>query len=159
MNTDGDGWASPNSNPKTIMCRGVRGAITVEDNTREAILEGTRELLSALITLNGIHEADLASAIFTTTQDLNAEYPAVAARQLGWHGAALMCAHEMNVPDGLPKCIRILLMWNTTRRPSEIRHVYLRDAQSLRPDRKTEMAELTNQIANELLQEDRVTEI
>ena len=157
MNMDGDGWA--NQNQKAVMCRGVRGAITVEANTREAILEGTRELLRTLVTLNGIHESDLASAIFTTTPDLNAEYPAVAARQIGWHEAALMCAHEMSVPHGLPKCIRILLMWNTTRQPNEIRHAYLKGAQNLRPDRTIEIAELTNQIAEELLPDDRVTQV
>lgn len=157
MNTDGDGWTSQNL--KSVMCRGVRGAITVEANTRDAILDGTRELLQTLVTLNGIHESDLASAIFTTTPDLNAEYPAVAARQLGWHEAALMCAHEMSVPHGLPRCIRILLMWNTTRNPNEICHAYLNDAQNLRPDRNIEIEELTNKIAEELLPKDRVTQV
>lgn len=156
MSKDGDGWAGGTSNP--VMCRGVRGAITVEENTREAILEGTRELLMALIKLNGIHAHDLASAIFTTTPDLNAEYPAVAARQLGWHDAALLCAHEMNVPHGLEKCIRILLHWNTSRRPDEIKHAYLKGAANLRPDRSIEITDLTAVLADELNQEDKITQ-
>ena len=155
MSTDGDGWAR--DIPQPVMCRGVRGAITVEENTSEAILAGTRKLLAALIKLNGIHEVDVASAIFTTTTDLNAEYPAVAARQLGWHDAALLCAHEMDVPHGLERCIRILLMWNTTRTPGEIRHAYLGDAADLRPDRSIEMTDLTALLAEELNEEDRVT--
>lgn len=155
MTNDGDGWASVAKRP--VMCRGVRGAITVEDNTREAILAGTRELLVTLINLNGIHQEDLASAIFTTTPDLNAEYPAVAARQLGWHDAALLCAHEMDVPHGLEKCIRILLMWNTTRHPDEIRHAYLKGAANLRPDRSIEMTDLTARLAEDLNEGDRLT--
>jgi chorismate mutase len=155
MNTDGDGWASGTQN--LVMCRGVRGAITVEENSREAILEGTRELLMVLIKLNGIHADDVASAIFTTTPDLNAEYPAVAARQLGWHDVALLCAHEMNVPHGLTQCIRILLHWNTTRRPDEIQHAYLKGANHLRPDRSIEMTDLTSILAENLDLEDRVT--
>ena len=118
----------------SVMCRGVRGATTVSENTREAILAATRELLQRMIDANGIHPDDVASAIFTTTPDLNAEFPALVARQLGWHDVALLCGHEMNVPDALPRCIRILIHWNTTKTPQEIRHVYLNDAQGLRPD-------------------------
>jgi chorismate mutase len=117
-----------------IWCRGIRGATTVSHNTREAILEATRELLVQLIEANGIDAADVASAIFTTTPDLNAEFPALAARELGWHDTALLCGHEMHVPDSLPRCIRILIHWNTSRRANEIVHIYLRDAQSLRPE-------------------------
>jgi chorismate mutase len=115
-------------------CRGIRGAITVADNTREAILEATHELLVRLIEANGIVADDVASAIFTTTPDLDAEFPALAARELGWRDTALLCGHEMNVPGSLPRCIRILIHWNTSRSASEVVHVYLRDAQSLRPD-------------------------
>jgi len=117
------------------LCRGVRGATTVEENTSEAILRETRKLLALMIRLNGIQPEDVASAIFTTTSDLNAEYPALAARQLGWTDTALLCGHEMNVPHGLPMCIRILVHWNTDKPAGDIRHVYLKQARSLRPDR------------------------
>ena len=119
------------------MCRGIRGATTVADNTKEAILEATREMLYIIIRVNGIRPADIASAYFTTTVDLNATYPALAARQLGWYDVALLCGHEMQVPDGLERCIRVLIHWNTTRTAEEIVHVYLRDAKNLRPDRTT----------------------
>jgi chorismate mutase len=115
-------------------CRGVRGATTATDNTREAILEATRDLLLQMISLNGIEAADVASAIFTTTPDLNAEFPALAARELGWHDTALLCGHEMSVPGSLQRCVRILVHWNTTRSAAEIVHVYLREARSLRPE-------------------------
>ncbi len=119
----------------TIACRGVRGATTVEENSREAIIAGTRELLVALIEANAIRSTDVASAIFTTTADLTAEFPAVAARQLGWDDVALLCSHEMAVPGALPRCIRILIHWNTERRADEIVHVYVKGAENLRPDR------------------------
>ena len=115
--------------------RGIRGATTAEANTPEAIGAATRELLIALIEANRIEADDVASAIFTTTVDLNAEYPAVAARELGWHDVALMCAHEINVPHGLPRCIRVLIHWNTALRADEVKHVYLKGAMQLRPDR------------------------
>jgi len=115
--------------------RGIRGATTAEENTPEAILAATRELLTAIIAANDLRPDDVASAIFTTTPDLNAEYPAQAARALGWRDVALLCAHEMAAPHGLKKCIRILIHWNTLARADEVRHVYLRDAVSLRPDR------------------------
>ncbi len=120
-----------------IQCRGVRGATTVTENSREAILEATRELLYVMIHANHIAPEDVASAYFSTTADLNATYPALAARQLGWYDAALLCGHEMQVPDGLPLCIRVLIHWNTHRGSKEIIHVYLREAKSLRPDRKS----------------------
>jgi len=116
-------------------CRGVRGATTAADNTGEAILEATRQLLALMIRQNGIREEDLASAIFTTTPDLNAEFPALAARQLGWLSAALMCLHELGVPGSLPRCIRILLNWNTEKPADQIVHVYIKEAAALRPDR------------------------
>jgi len=118
----------------SVRCRGVRGATTCESNTREAILEATHELLALLIEANGITPDEIASAIFTTTPDLNAEYPAVAARALGWTETALLCSHEMSVPGGLPCCIRVLVHWNTVCRADELRHVYLRGARNLRPD-------------------------
>ncbi len=118
-----------------VRCQGVRGAITVDANTAEDILAATRELLSALVEANAIDVNDIGGAYFTTTVDLTAAYPAVAARQLGWGDVASLCGHEMAVPGGLPRCVRVMLLWNTTRAPRDIRHVYLRAAQQLRPDR------------------------
>ncbi len=119
------------------VCRGVRGATTVADNTAEAILAATRELLFTMIRHNAIDTADVASAIFSTTADLNAVFPATAARQLGWYDVALLCTHEMSVPGSLPRCVRILLHWNTARPQRDIVHVYLHEATSLRPDKET----------------------
>jgi chorismate mutase len=120
---------------REIRVRGVRGATTAEANTREAILAATNELLGLMIEANQIEPADVASAIFTTTIDLNADYPALAARALGWHDVALMCMHEMNVPHGVKMCVRILLHWNTDVAAQDVKHVYLRGAVNLRPDR------------------------
>ncbi len=115
--------------------RGVRGATTVESNTREAILDAAKELLTEIIAQNDIQREDVASAWFTTTTDLDAEFPAVTARRdFGWTSAALMCAHEMDVPGSLRMCLRILLHVNTDRPQDEIHHVYLRGASVLRPD-------------------------
>ena len=130
-----NGQKSEQDEAGTVMCRGIRGATTVEANSEEEILAATRELLYIMIRANEIEPEDVASAIFTTTRDLDATYPALAARQLGWYDAALLCGHEMDVPGGLPLCIRILVHWNTTRSPKEIIHVYLREAKELRPDR------------------------
>jgi chorismate mutase len=121
-----------------LLCRGVRGATTVETNTAEAILEGTGELLRTMIEANAIDQERVASVLFTTTMDLNAAFPAVAARDLGWTDIALLNAHEMAVPGALPRCIRILLHLNTDRTAKEIRHIYLRDARKLRPDLATQ---------------------
>ena len=115
-------------------CRGVRGATTVEENTREQILEETRKLLALMIRLNGMASTDVASAIFTLTEDLNAEVPASAARQLGWLEVHLLCTHEIAVPGSLGRCIRILVHWNTEKRQDEIKHVYIKEAKRLRPD-------------------------
>lgn len=120
---------------RTMMCRGVRGAITVTSNTEEDILEGTRDLLQAILQSNEMRVEDIASIHITTTKDLTATYPAYAARQLGWNYVALMCGHEIDVPGGLANCIRVLLHWNTPRPPSDIVHVYMREAHVLRPDR------------------------
>jgi chorismate mutase len=117
-----------------MLCRGIRGATTVKANAREAILEATTELLLAMVEANDIQPENLASAIFTTTPDLNAEFPALAARELGWNGVALLCGHEMAVPGSLPMCLRILLHVNTDRSADQIVHVYLRGAKVLRPD-------------------------
>lgn len=117
--------------------RGVRGATTVTRNQKEEILEVTKELLSTMLEVNGIDTEEIASAWLTTTPDLYAEFPAVAARQIGWTQVPLMQSHEMSVPGMLPLCIRVLLHWNTEKTQSEIRHVYLREAARLRPDLST----------------------
>lgn len=115
-------------------CRGVRGATTVGHNEREEILAATRQLLALMIRQNGIDSRDVASAFFTTTPDIDAEFPALAARQMGWLDVPLLCGHEMTVPGGLTLCIRILIHWNSDKPQSEVRHLYLRDAERLRPD-------------------------
>lgn len=117
-----------------MRCRGIRGATTVQHNTREEILQATRELLEKLIEANQIDGAEVACAFFTTTPDLNAEFPALAARELGWTQVALLCGHEMNVPESLPKCIRTLILYNTEKAADEIVHVYIKGAENLRPD-------------------------
>ncbi|MCC7089676.1 MAG: chorismate mutase [Chloroflexi bacterium] len=114
--------------------RGVRGATTVTRNQKEEILDVTKELLAAMLEVNEISTEEIASAWITTTPDLYAEFPAVAARQMGWTQVPLMQSHEMSVPGMLPLCIRILLHWNTEKTQSDIRHVYLREAARLRPD-------------------------
>lgn len=121
------------STNEAMRLRGIRGATTVDANSREAILEATAELLTAIIDANGVRREDIASVFFSTTPDLNAEFPALAARDLGTH-VALMCFHEMDVPGSLPLCIRVTMHVNTTRPAEEIRFVYLRDARKLRPD-------------------------
>lgn len=113
---------------------GIRGATTVEHNTRESIVAAARELLEALIARNDIVSTHVASALFTTTTDLDAEFPAVAAREIGWDNVALMCGHEMRVPGSLERCLRVLVHLNTDREQSEMQHVYLRGAKTLRPD-------------------------
>jgi chorismate mutase len=115
-------------------CRGVRGATTVDANSRDAVVEATIELLKAMVEANAIEQDDVVSAFFTTTPDVTAEFPALAARQLGWTQVAMLCGHEMAVPGSLPLCLRILLHINTTKRAGEIAHVYLRGARVLRPD-------------------------
>ncbi len=124
----------PPTSDLRLVCRGIRGATTVEANTAEDILEATTELLTALIRLNDLQPEDVASAIFTTTTDLTATFPALAARELGWTEVPLLCAHEMDVPGALGHVVRILLHVNTTRTAAEVRHVYLKGARDLRPD-------------------------
>jgi len=123
-----------------IYCRGVRGATTVESDDREFILRATRELLALMIHLNGMRDEDVVSAIFTTTTDLVNAFPATAARQLGWLDVPLMCAHEIAVPGALGLCIRVLVHWNTEKSQDSIQHVYLKEAQSLRPDKTLELS-------------------
>lgn len=117
-----------------LACRGVRGATTADANSSEAVLKATRELLALMIRLNDIQPEDVASAMFTTTRDLDAEFPALAARQLGWLNVALLCSYELSIAGSLERCIRILLHWNTEKRSDEIVHVYIKGATRLRPD-------------------------
>ena len=115
-------------------CRGVRGATTVASDDREEILNATRQLLALIIRRNGIETTDICSATFTVTQDLQAEFPALAARQLGWLDVPMLCGYEINVPGSLPRCIRILIHWNTRKTQTQIEHIYVREAVRLRPD-------------------------
>ncbi|HZR44666.1 MAG TPA: chorismate mutase [Ktedonobacteraceae bacterium] len=114
--------------------RGIRGATTVEHNDREEILAATAELLQLMVQRNNLRKEDIASAIFTVTDDLDAAFPATAARNiLDWTEVALMDARQIPVPNSLSKCIRVLLHVNTTRSAAEIQHVYVREAANLRP--------------------------
>lgn len=124
-----------------MMIRGVRGAITVDANTRDDILSATQDLLSIMVERNSIDENDVASILFTTTPELTAAFPAKAAREFGWTRTALMGFVEADVQDGLPMCIRVLIHWNTDKHMDEIQHVFMRDAIKLRPDLKTDGAE------------------
>ena len=116
-----------------MKCRGIRGATTVDANTREHILAATKELLQGMVSANGVDAEDVACIFFTTTPDLNAEFPAVAARGIGFSQTALLCGHEMNVPGSLPMCLRIMILFNTEKEAGEIVHVYTRGAVGLRP--------------------------
>jgi chorismate mutase len=116
-----------------MYCRGIRGATTVERNDRDEILAATTELLELLVRYNELPVEDIASAIFTVTEDLDAAFPALAARSLGWNDTALICTREIPVPDSLSNCIRVLLHVNTLRSAAEIQHIYIRGAVSLRP--------------------------
>ncbi len=115
--------------------RGIRGAITVSRNTREAILAATHELLDSLIEANGIRPGEVISATFTATSDLDRAYPAEAAREKGWTEASLLCLQEMEVVDSLARCLRVQVLWETDLPQAELQHRYLRGAASLRPDR------------------------
>ncbi len=117
-----------------MSCRGVRGATTVEMNTKDEILLATRQMLALIIRRNGIESEDVASATFTVTRDLDAEFPALAARQLGWLEVPLLCGYEIEVPGSLPLCIRVMLHWNTDKPQKDIHHVYIHQAVRLRPD-------------------------
>jgi chorismate mutase len=113
--------------------RGIRGATTVERNDREDILSATRELLEVIVRLNGIRAEDVAYAWFTVTADLDAEFPAFAAREIGWTEVPLMCGQEIPVPGSLPRCIRLLIEWNTAKSQRDVRHAFLHRAKELRP--------------------------
>src|SRR3989338_8920862 len=113
--------------------RGVRGATTVAANERGAILSGTRELLGEIVRLNGLAPADVASVWFPVTPDLDAEFPAFAAREIGWTAVPLICGREIPVAGALPLCIRVLIHCNTDVPQADVRHVFLHGARALRP--------------------------
>ena len=117
-----------------MVCRGIRGAISIEINDAGAIIAATRDLLERIVVANGVSVRDIVSVIFTATPDLNAAYPARAAREMGWVNTPLLCMQEMMVVGSLPHCIRVLIHWNTGLAPEQIRHVYLGHAHVLRPD-------------------------
>ena len=137
-------------------CRGVRGATTADSNSRDDILTATRQLLALMIHINEISPDDVASAIFSSTEGLDAEFPALAARQLGWLHVPLICTHEINVPGSLDHCVRILLHWNTEKKQDEVRHVYTKEAIKLRPDLSelppVDLEELERWIAEQISQ-------
>ena len=112
--------------------RAIRGATTSDNNTKDDIVEATREMLISLVEANDLKKEDGISAFFTTTKDLNTQFPAVAARKIGWTEVALMCSHEMFVPDAQEKCIRVMVHVNTDKSPHDINNVYLKDAVNLR---------------------------
>ena len=116
-----------------MQCRGIRGAISVSANNKKNILAATEKLLTEMTQANKIEIKDIAAIFFTTTPDLNADFPAAATRELGWpSNLALLCGHEMNVPDALPRCLRVLMLVNTEKGPEEIVHVYLGEAKKLK---------------------------
>jgi len=116
-----------------LQCRGIRGAIMVSANNKESILAATGKLLKGMAQANKIEIKDIAAIFFTTTPDLNAEFPASATRELGWpSNLALLCGHEMNVANDLPRCLRILMLVNTEKETEEITHVYLGEAKKLK---------------------------
>jgi chorismate mutase len=118
--------------------RGIRGATTAEANTAEAITEATQELLVELTRLNDLDKDEICFCYFTTTHDLTAEFPAYAARRLGWLEVPLLCGHDMDVPlpnpRAMPGCIRILLLYNTAKPQSAMRFAYLRGAKAIKAD-------------------------
>ncbi|CAJ1002841.1 MULTISPECIES: chorismate mutase [Bacillales] len=115
--------------------RGIRGAITIENDTQAEIVSATKLLLEEMVSRNGVRADDIASVFITTTEDIKAAFPAQAARLLdGWQYVPLMCAREIPVPGSLPRCIRVMMHVNTSKAASEIHHVFMRDAVQLRPD-------------------------
>lgn len=118
----------------SVQQRGIRGATTAQKNEATEILEATRRLLLEMAAANGVQSGDLAAVFFTTTPDLNAEFPAAAARSLGWQKVPLLCSTEIDVPGRLRSCVRVLMLVNTVLPQAQIRHIYLEGAARLRPD-------------------------
>jgi len=119
-----------------LKIRGVRGAISAEADTCDAIWAAVDTLMRAIIAANGLEEDDIASILFSTTPDLSACYPATAVRHMGWTKVAMLGFQEMGVPDAVPYCIRVLIHWNTDLPMESIKHIYLGKAEVLRPDWK-----------------------
>lgn len=118
----------------SVRVRGIRGATCADENSLERIHAATRELLSEMLRSNDVLSEDIASIMFTVTDDLNAAYPAKAARELGLVLVPLMCSREIPVPGAVPKCIRVLMLVNTTKSQKDLVHIYMKEAQRLRPD-------------------------
>jgi len=114
--------------------RGIRGAISVPKNTKDEIISSTMLLLRKMVNANKVKIEDIASIIFSVTKDLNAEFPAIAARRMKWLSTPLLCTYEVDVPGSVKHCIRILMHVNSNKTQSSIKHVYLRNAKKLRPD-------------------------
>lgn len=119
-----------------ILVRGVRGAISVDSNTPAEILERVEELLVSMVEANKIKIEDIATVTFSSTPDLNSAFPAIAARNLGWTEVPLFGTQEIDCPTALPRCVRVLILWNTDLPQHAIKHSYLREAVVLRPDVK-----------------------
>lgn len=118
----------------SLICRGIRGAVDVPANDAPSIGTATRELLQDVFDANHVRLADIAAIYFTQTADLDADFPARAAREMGLDLVPMLCAREIPVPDSLPRCIRVLVLWNTRLGQEKIRHRYQGKARSLRPD-------------------------
>ncbi|MCR6545860.1 chorismate mutase [Dehalobacterium formicoaceticum] len=114
--------------------RGIRGAISVENNAQEAISQATRELIGEIMEKNHLDSKDIASVLFSVTSDLDAQFPARAAREMGWENVPMMCTWEMDVPGSIRGIIRVMIHWNTESAQDEIKHIYLKRAAALRPD-------------------------
>jgi len=117
-----------------MTCRGIRGATSVDANDADTIIAATRELLERIVSANDLSVEDVVSVIFTATSDLDAAYPARAAREMGWVNTPLLCMQEMAVVGSLRRCIRVLVFWNTGLPSGQIQHIYLGAARALRPD-------------------------
>lgn len=118
--------------------RGIRGATTVSMDQPDFIHRATQELLEAILKANGgMSTEEIASVLFTVTDDLASTFPAQAARQMGWDSVPMLCAREIPVPGSLPRVIRVLIHWNTDSSASDVNHVYLHEAVKLRPDLAT----------------------
>jgi len=128
--------------------RAIRGATTIENNDAREIIEETKHLLKRMVEDNGVDKEDIISVILSTTKDINAAFPAVAAREMGWTDIALMCTNEMDVPGSLPMCIRVMMHINTEKTNKELKYIYLKKAKLLRPD-LAEMKSLEGKPTNE----------
>lgn len=115
-----------------MQIRGIRGATTVKNNDKKNLIAATKELLAEIVKSNQLKVEDIASVIFSATKDLDAEFPAVAAREIGWNETPLLCTKEIDVPGSLEKCIRVLILVNSDKTQKEIKNIYLKEAVNLR---------------------------